>query len=64
MASRKRAAAGRTHSLAGSRSGLDYPTRRSQKDRPPFQGVGFLAEAVGFEPTRAFTLPDFESGPL
>ena len=23
-----------------------------------------MAEAVGFEPTRAFTLPDFESGPL
>ena len=41
-----------------------YPTASSQKDRPPFLGVGFLAEAVGFEPTRAFTLPDFESGPL
>ena len=35
-----------------------------QKEKQPFGLLSFLAEAVGFEPTSACTLPDFESGPL
>ena len=33
------------------------------KIKAPARGAFALAEAVGFEPTRAFTLPDFEFSP-
>ncbi len=49
----------------GFAKGSSAPPAPQKNPASPHSGAaGFLAEAVGFEPTRAFTLPDFESGPL
>ena len=39
--------------------------RCESKENPTLQGVGKMAQRVGFEPTGPVKgLPDFESGPL